>query len=32
MESLGKAEIEAQVEQARLDMEEEEEEEGAGGG
>ena len=30
MESLGKAEIEAQVEQARLDMEEEEEEEGAG--
>ena len=30
MESLGKEEIEAQVEQARLDMEEEEEEEGAG--
>ena len=30
MESLGKEEIEAQMEQARLDMEEEEEEEGAG--
>ena len=30
MESLGTAEIEAQVEQAKLDMEEEEEEEGAG--
>ena len=30
MESLGQEEVEAQIEQARLDMEEEEEEEGAG--